>query len=38
VTGKSTLGFAAVDEALFAELEGLVARAFAAYDADGAQG
>jgi hypothetical protein len=35
VTGKATLGFAVVDEALFAELAGLLERAFAAYMASG---
>ena len=38
LTGKSTLGFAALDDPLLAELAGLVARAFAAYEADGADG
>ena len=34
LTGKSTFTFAAVDEALFVELEGLVARAYEVYMAD----
>ena len=33
VKGKATLGFALVDEAVFIDLEALVARAYAAYEA-----
>ena len=34
-TGRSTFNFAAVDEALFAELEGVIARAFDLYMGEG---
>ena len=35
LTGKATFTFTTIDEALFAELEALVARAFEAYTAAG---
>ena len=38
LTGRSTFTFAAVDEPLFAELEGVIARAFDLYMAEPAAG